>query len=52
MPFGISFAGTLSGSRLVSAAGGLGRDDELPRSFIRRIWILQIILVLVFSKRK
>jgi len=29
MPFGIYFAGTLSGSRLAPAAGGLGRDDEL-----------------------
>jgi len=27
-----AFAGTLSGSRLASAAGGLGRDDEF------RIW--------------
>jgi hypothetical protein len=24
-----AFAGTLSGSRLASAAGGLGRDDEV-----------------------
>jgi hypothetical protein len=47
-----AFAGTLSESRLASAAGGLVRDDELPRRFIRRIWILQIILVLVFSKGK
>ena len=27
-----AFAGTLSGSRLASAAGGLGRDDELQHS--------------------
>jgi hypothetical protein len=27
-------AGTLSGSRLASAAGGLGRDDELRHSLL------------------
>ena len=27
-----AFAGTLSGSRLASAGGGLGRDDELQHS--------------------
>ena len=27
-----AFAGTLSGSRLASAPGGLGRDDELRHS--------------------
>jgi len=30
-----AFAGTLSGSRLASAASGLGRDDELRRSLLR-----------------
>jgi hypothetical protein len=30
-----AFAGTLSGSRLASAAGGLGRDDELRHSLLR-----------------
>jgi hypothetical protein len=38
MPFGTwfpAFAGTLSGSRLASAAAGLGRDDELPESLLR-----------------
>jgi len=30
-----AFAGTLSGSRLASASGGLGRDDELRRSLLR-----------------
>jgi hypothetical protein len=29
-----AFAGTLSGSRLASAAGGLGRDDELRHSLL------------------
>ena len=30
-----AFAGTLSGSRLASAPGGLGRDDELRYSLLR-----------------
>jgi hypothetical protein len=30
-----AFAGTLSGSRLASASGGLGRDDELRHSRLR-----------------
>jgi hypothetical protein len=30
-----AFAGTLSGSRLASAAAGLGRDDELRHSPMR-----------------
>ncbi len=29
-----AFAGTLSGSRLASAAGGLGRDDALRHSLL------------------
>jgi hypothetical protein len=35
MPFGISFAGTLSGFRFASGFAGLGRDDELRESLLR-----------------